>query len=207
MRRGWNRRYVFEGYRTILRAESDNGVQGKILFVEEYAPFIMKHDIMTSTIRSHDTVVPNLMNPTVLPDELLKMVTPIIFIQHPAIILPSWLRAANNGPASGVVSVDDEDFSVWTSLRWSRIIFDYLRNINHMQHSGLKNADSMHSTRDRLGPSIVSTKPYVIDAVDVVYSTHATLDLICQLLDIDLEGGNETLASKKYCERAIAVKD
>ena len=164
----------------------------------------MKHEIMTSAIRSHETIVSKLMNPTILPDELLRLVTPIIFIRHPAIILPSWLRAAKNGPAADVISVDDEDFNVWTSLRWSRIIFDYLRNLSHMQQqSGLKRADSVHSTHRPLGPSVVATKPYVIDAVDVVNNTHAILDMICRCLNIDVEGGKQAPASKRYFEKAI----
>ena len=183
---------------------SNNTIQGKTLFVKEYAAFIMKHDIMTSAIRSHETILSKLMNPTVLPDELLQIVTPMIFIRHPAIILPSWLRAANSETQLGAHSVDDEDFSVWTSLRWSRIIFDYLRHISHEQHaSGLGRSGSVRSTNgSRLGPSVVATRPYVIDAADVLNNTSATLDMICTLLDIKASGDTQTPASKKYFERA-----
>ena len=183
---------------------SNKHMQGRTLFVKEYAAFIMKHEIMTSAIRSQDTIVSKLMNPTILPDELLKIVTPMIFIRHPAVVLPSWLRAANNGFQLGAHTVDDEDFSVWTSLRWSRIIFDYLRHISHEQHtSGLTRQDSAHSTNGRrYGPSIVATKPYVIDAADVLNNTDKTLEMICTLLDVKGQGESQTPASKKYYERA-----
>ena len=190
--------------RPVQPSISKNMFQGKTLFVKEYAAFIMKHDIMTSAIRSHETIVSKLMNPTILPDELLQIVTPMIFIRHPAVVLPTWLRAANSETQLGAHSVDDEDFSVWTSLRWSRIIFDYLRHISHEQHaSGLGRSDSTRSTNSsRLGPSIVATRPYVIDAADVLNNTSATLDMICTLLDIKASGDTQTPASKKYFERA-----
>lgn len=169
----------------------------------------MNHDIMTSAIRSTETIVSKLMNPTVLPDELLKLITPIIFIRHPAIVLPSWFRAANSDVQMGSHSVDDEDFSVWTSLRWSRIIFDYLRNISHQQNgSGVTRQSSTRSkneTTRRFGPQVVATKPYVIDAADVLDNTQATLDMICQLLGIEDEGGEQNPASKKYFERAYGA--
>jgi hypothetical protein len=164
----------------------------------------MKHDIMTSAIRSHETIVSNRMNPTILPDELLQIVTPMIFIRHPAVVLPSWLRAANSDIKLGAHTVDDEDFSVWTSLRWSRIIFDYLRHISHEQNaSGIGRSTSVRSAKGtQYGPSIVATRPYVIDAADVLNNTSATLDMVCTLLGIKVAGDTQTPASKKYYERA-----
>lgn len=144
------------------------------------------------------------MNPTVLPDELLQIITPMIFIRHPAVVLPSWLRAANSDVKLGAHTVDDEDFSVWTSLRWSRIIFDYLRHISHeQQNSGIGRSASVRSANGSpYGPSIVATKPYVIDAADVLNNTSATLDMISTLLEIKAAGDTQTPASKKYFERA-----
>ena len=54
----------------------------------------MKRDVLVSGLRSNDLVAPNTSNPTVIPDELLTLFTPIIFIQHPAIVIPAWLRVA-----------------------------------------------------------------------------------------------------------------
>lgn len=164
----------------------------------------MKHDIMTSAIRSDETIVSKLMNPTVLPDELLEIVTPMIFIRHPAVVLPSWLRAANSDIKLGAHTVDDEDFSVWTSLRWSRIIFDYLRHISHEQNASRIGRSKSLRTENvaRYGPSVVATRPYVIDAADVLNNTSATLDMICTILGIKSSGDTQTPASKKYFERA-----
>jgi hypothetical protein len=48
----------------------------------------------------------------------------------------------------------------------------------------------------------VATRPYVIDAADVLNSTSATLDMICTLIGIKGADDTQTPASKKYFERA-----
>ncbi|KAK3718898.1 hypothetical protein LTR37_004814 [Vermiconidia calcicola] len=165
----------------LLRDADKLEQQGKTLFVTEYAPFLMKHDVMLSAIGSQQTVISKLENPTIVPDELLKLFTPIIFIQHPAIVIPAWLRLAKSEYGSN--TLDDEDFTVWTSLRWSRILFDYLR-----ASQGFKRQDSTSSgLTGRYEPRIVATRPYVIDADDVTNNTHGTLAAICRLLGVQIE--------------------
>ena len=140
----------------------------------------MKHEVMLSALRSLETVVSKLANPTVISDELLEMFTPIVFIQHPAIAIPTWLRLATT--EYGSYNIDEEDFTIWTSLRWSRILFDYLRSSARPYR-----VDSAHSTQSaKFEPQVVATRPYVIDAADVANNPHATLATTCRLLGIDL---------------------
>lgn len=157
----------------------------KILFVKENASFVMKPEVLTSALRSQETIVSKLWNPTVIPDELLELVTPIVFIRHPAVVIPAWWREANIG--GSCYDIDDEDVTVWTSLRWTRMVFDYLRSSKHMQQPrslGRRNTISSTNSRSRSAP-VVASRPFVIDAADVVNNTHAVLSMLCRLLDID----------------------
>jgi hypothetical protein len=61
-------------------------------------------------------------NPTVLPTQFLRSVTPVLLIRHPALVFESILRVS--GPTMGV-RVDDEDFPVDASFRWLRILHDW----------------------------------------------------------------------------------
>ena len=160
--------------------------KGKTLFVKENASFVIRPEIMLSALRSHETIISKISNPTVIPDELLGLVTPIVFIRHPAIVIPSWWREVNN--QGSCYDLDDEDVTVWTSLRWTRMVFDYLRSSKHMQRSQplrlqRRNTIASHATTPTA--PVVASQPYVIDAADVLDNTHAILSMLCRLLDID----------------------
>ncbi|KAL9595978.1 MAG: hypothetical protein Q9219_006101 [cf. Caloplaca sp. 3 TL-2023] len=62
-------------------------------------------------------------NPTVLPDCFLKPMTPIILFRHPALMIPSFWRAAQRGKME--ISIHDPDWPVNTSLRWLRLVYDW----------------------------------------------------------------------------------
>ncbi|KAK5173595.1 uncharacterized protein LTR77_002276 [Saxophila tyrrhenica] len=182
----------------LLRKADKIEQKGQTVFITEYAPFIINHDIMASVLSSQETIVSRLQNPTTIPDDLLKLFTPIIFISHPALIIPAWFRLAK--AEYGVHPVDGADFTVWTSLRWSRMLFDYLRNTDH-----LKRQDSIGSKRSsgRWEPGYVATRPFVIDSDDVANNTHAMVAATCRLLGLDYkEVGTSWL---KYFERAAST--
>ena len=164
----------------------------------------MKRDILLSNIRSKDIHASSPSNPTVIPDDLLKLFNPIIFIQHPAIVIPAWLRVAKT--EYGSYTIDDDDFIIWTSPRWSRLLFDHLRSSSHLKQRDSARVDSAHSMRSAtFEPGIVATRPYVIDAADVENNTYATLAAVCRLLGIEFSGGNSMYLS--YFSRAAdAVK-
>ena len=156
--------------RRIYRPNDVLPPQGRTLFVTEYAPFVMKRDILLSNIRSKDIHASSPSNPTVIPDDLLKLFNPIIFIQHPAIVIPAWLRVAKT--EYGSYTIDDDDLIIWTSLRWSRLLFDHLRSSSHLKQRDSARVDSAHSMRSAtFEPGIVATRPYVIDAADVENNT------------------------------------
>ncbi len=159
---------------------------------------MIKHEIIEAALKSQETIVSRMANPTVIPDDLLKLLTPMIFINHPALTIPNWLRLARN--EYGSCGIDEDDFAVWTSLRWSRILFDYLRSTQH-----LKRQDSVHSNHSttRWEPGYVATRPYVVDAADVANNTHAMVAATCRLLGIDYK--EVSTSWLKYFERAAST--
>lgn len=166
----------------------------------------MKHDIILSAIHSKETMVSKTMNPTCMPDELLKAVTPIIFIRHPARVIPAWLREANSSNAC--YTVEDDDLTLWTSARWSRIIFDNLRGSGYHKQPGSQRppmrADSVLSPRPIELP-IIASRPIVIDAADTVHNTHAILSTLCRLLGLDVHGVQDTWTPSTKFERACEL--
>ncbi len=62
-------------------------------------------------------------NPTVLPDSFLLGMTPLILFRHPALMIPSFYRAAQKGNMD--ISIHDEDWPVNASLRWLRLVYDW----------------------------------------------------------------------------------
>ncbi|KAL8883085.1 MAG: hypothetical protein Q9198_000008 [Flavoplaca austrocitrina] len=62
-------------------------------------------------------------NPTVLPDSFLKSMTPLILFRHPALMIPSFYRAAQKGKME--ISIYDEDWPLNASLRWLRLVYDW----------------------------------------------------------------------------------
>ena len=177
---------TYEGATAELLREADRLEQrGKVLFAKDNASFVLRPEVLMSALRGQESEESKLVNPTVLPEALLELLTPIIFIRHPAIVIPSWWREANS--EGSCYDLDDEDVTVWTSLRWTRIVFDYLRTGKHMQAPmGLRRRNSIsHLQAKSPTAPVVASRPYVIDAADVVNNTHAILSMLCRLLDND----------------------
>lgn len=49
--------------------------------------------------------------------------TPLILFRHPALMIPSFYRAAQKGKLE--LSIHDEDWPVNASLRWLRLVYDW----------------------------------------------------------------------------------
>ncbi|KAL5312871.1 hypothetical protein ACEPPN_019297 [Leptodophora sp. 'Broadleaf-Isolate-01'] len=118
--------------------------KGKTPFIKEHAFTIMKPETISTYLahpRSHTAQLAkgqgvgvvttgtdyapndgNDGNPTVLPTQFLRSVTPVFLIRHPALVFESILRVS--GPTMGA-QVDDEEFPVDASLRWLRILHDW----------------------------------------------------------------------------------
>lgn len=93
-------------------------------------------------------------NPTVLPDYFMHTVYPVILIRHPALMIPSYYRISKEAHGA---TVDDEDFPINVTFRWSRLIFDYYRTINGADKPGIQ-ATVLDSSRMLGNPEEVMTK-------------------------------------------------
>ncbi|KAI7187652.1 hypothetical protein KC363_g5864 [Hortaea werneckii] len=169
--------------------------QNKSIFCSEHLNALMKHDRMLSHLRSptrnpdpttpspsHPEPIPK--NPTHIPDSLLATLTPILLIRHPALTIPSSWRTESQIKN---LQIDDEDFYLLTTYRWSRDLFTYLRH---------------QST------SLGWRKPIVIDAYDVVHRTGALTGKLCGELGLDPAGAQERwrqLPREEWPDHSVVV--
>ena len=140
---------------------------GKIFFGKEHILCLLKQDVMLSTLRRDDrvTVFPSLAeNPTYIPDNALKTLTPIFIIRHPQLMVDSLWRAQQELTK---MLPEDEDFEFQITLKWTRILYDYFK--------------------DQL-----SIEPVIIESEDFIYKTKAVTDKLCALYGLDPEGVRET---------------
>lgn len=106
-------------------------------------------------------------NPTLLPDDLMLSVSPVFLIRHPALVFPSWYKLSR---AAFDADVDDSDFPVEATFKWSRILYDWYLKIW---------SESSSDT-----PGTQRRKPAVIDADDTM-SDRAALERLCHQLLLD----------------------
>ena len=121
-------------------------------------------------------------NPTWIPDDLYTSLSPLILIRHPARMIPSFYRTQAD---VFKLQTADEDFAIYTSFRWLRIIFDSYREF-YSENDNLVPPYSSCSTID--GTKEKPIWPLVIDAEDVVYSTQAIVSKLCDIWHIDSSG-------------------
>jgi hypothetical protein len=98
-------------------------------------------------------------NPTHLPDSLLDVSQVVILIRHPAKIVSSGAPVARD--AIGLKPGDRDIFNMFT-LRWARLMFDYLRSTGR--------------------------NPIVVSGEDVVKNPESLLDNLSEALGIDRAG-------------------
>ena len=98
-------------------------------------------------------------NPTHLPDALLEAAQVVILIRHPAKIVSSGAPVARS--AIGLQPGDRDIFNMFT-LRWARLMFDYLRS--------------------------TGKNPIVVSGEDVVKSPEPLLGALSEALSIDRRG-------------------
>ncbi|KAI7489208.1 hypothetical protein KC351_g1496 [Hortaea werneckii] len=158
--------------------------QNKSVFCSEHLNALMKQDRMLSHLRSptrntnlptpssssHPEPTPE--NPTNIPETLLATLTPILLIRHPALSIPSSWRTESKIKN---LSIEDEDFYLLTTYRWSRDLLTYLH----------------HQSTASSTPSTSWRKPIIIDAYDVVHRTGAVTGKLCGELGLDPAGVQE----------------
>ena len=121
-------------------------------------------------------------NPTWIPDDVYTSLSPLILIRHPARMIPSFYRTQTN---VFKLHITDQDFAMWASLRWLRLIFDSYRGL-YSDSDELVHPHSSCSTIN--GTKKQPIWPLVVDAEDVVYSTQAIASKLCDIWNIDSSG-------------------
>lgn len=149
--------------REIHGSEAD----GKVFYGKEHIMFLMRQDVILSTLRreDRDTVFPPVSdNPTYIPVNLLKTLTPIITIRHPLLVVDSAWRAQVEITKA---LPEEEDFEFQATLKWARILYDYFK--------------------DQL-----AIEPVVLESEDFIYKTKAVTDKLCAMYGLDPEGVKDT---------------
>lgn len=117
----------------------------------------MAQDVMLSMFKEdrNADLKPWSSNPTHLPDSLLEVAQVVILIRHPAKIVSSGAPVARD--AIGLQPRDRDIFNMFT-LRWARLMFDYLRS--------------------------TGKEPIVVSGEDVVGNPGALLDALSKALSV-----------------------
>ncbi|KAI6784183.1 uncharacterized protein J7T54_004729 [Emericellopsis cladophorae] len=154
--------------RHLLDAVAAIEKEGKTLLSSEHCCYLLKSQILIKHTNSRqlDESWATDPNPTHLPDELWKSVTPIMVIRHPALSVPSMWRSMAGVPA--LANMDPmENHNYWfATLTWSRVLFEALRNQGRM--------------------------PIVVDGEDVCTRTDEVIRGVCGGLGIDPAGVTDT---------------
>jgi hypothetical protein len=162
---------------------ADAEAAGKIPFIKEHLYFITDPQVIAANIiclPNGTPYVPNARptiqdgtsapeksialpaNPTVLSNDFLKTLSPVILIRHPAKIIPSFYRVSK---ATHGIMVFDEDFPVYASLRWPRLIFDWYEEYYSI--------------------SKIGQRPIVIDAGDLINDSRNIAEKLCVVTGLD----------------------
>lgn len=101
-------------------------------------------------------------NPTVLPTQFLRSVTPVFLIRHPALVFESILRVS--GPTMGA-HIHDDEFPVDASLRWLRVLYDWFANT-----------------------TVSRVRPIVVNADEIMARPTSIMQGLCERLQLDPAG-------------------
>jgi hypothetical protein len=167
-------------------------LQGKIPFLKDHPPYLIDAaEVQKMLVRNRDIAPKPIMvdheldvpvekrslgndtpydnyleepfNPTVLPSRLMKTLAPIFIIRHPVRQVESWYRTSNRIYG---LTVNDVEFELGVSYRFSRRIFDYYKALYGQE----------------------SRWPIVVDGDDVVNDPEATANKFCAHVDLDPSG-------------------
>ena len=138
-------------------------------FIKDHTVCALKRDIIIQSLRG--TEIEPTSNPTSIPDDIFKDLTPVILIRHPALVVPSYYRAQK--PVFRE-NADDEDFIIFSSLKWARILFEACRQSQLEKRPGA----NCH-------PADPFSLPIIIDAEDIIYNTEITISNFCGIIRID----------------------
>ncbi|EPS44602.1 hypothetical protein H072_1415 [Dactylellina haptotyla CBS 200.50] len=135
---------------------------------EAQRPLALRPVIKTQLEKGTYKENPAAVCPVVLPPEFLITLNPIFLIRDPIRFVPSYYKV---GVDSIGVRIGDADWPVNSSLRATRLLFDWYRD------QGIS--------------------PTVIDALDLVHDTDDTMKALSKKLNIDYEGIITNWSAKK----------
>ncbi|RMY76058.1 hypothetical protein D0863_02176 [Hortaea werneckii] len=176
VQREWGTSVEFREWNTVTYKSADRKLVEEIEAAERQdrmlshlrSPTRNSNPTTTPSSSSHPEPTPE--NPTYLPESLLATLTPILLIRHPALTIPSSWRTESKIKN---LSIEDEDFYLLTTNRWSRDLLTYL-----LHQSATSDNSSWR-------------KPIVIDAYDVVHRTAQLTGKLCGELGLDAAGVQE----------------
>jgi len=114
-------------------------------------------------------------NTTILPDRLMKTFAPVIIIRNPVKQIESWYSASR---VFGV-PVDDPDFELGTTYKFSRRVFDYFTELYRGSSTGGQNGNGVASGKNW---------PIVIDGDDLINDTEGICKRFCEIAGLDPAG-------------------
>lgn len=128
---------------------------------------VLKQDVLFALLRGEIATIPAwITNPTVIPDHIFNIVTPIFVVRNPVFAAPSnyimFSQTSNLRPDGG------EDWRAVTGVPLQRQLFDHFRQRNN------------------------GKPPLVIDGDDVVWRTNELRDNLSQALGLDAKGFSST---------------
>ncbi|TKA25900.1 hypothetical protein B0A50_05655 [Salinomyces thailandicus] len=183
--REWNVITYEAAFQKLMEATegAEAEVVGKSIFCNEHLNALMRHDVMLDYLKPDMKMVGTTdYNPTCLPDDFLATLTPIVLIRHPALTIPSSWRTESNIKK---LQIEDEDFWLLTTYKWSRLLFDHLHR------------------NSAEGPA-----PVVVDAYDVVHNTDKLASMLCKKFDLDLQAVQQTwekLPKEQWPDHSVVV--
>ncbi|KAF7919359.1 uncharacterized protein EAE97_011691 [Botrytis byssoidea] len=111
--------------------------EGKFAYVKEHAAWLMNPVALTKliyneevgeegwTVKAFDSQTRSIGNDTLLPDEFLKGWMPTFLIRHPALVIPSFLRARHDVEGLEYSRKEWKSRKLQTSMKWSRDLYDW----------------------------------------------------------------------------------
>lgn len=118
------------------------------------------------------------VNPTILPDRFLKTFSPVLIIRHPAKQIASWYKASR----VFATELDDPDFELAGTFKFSRLVFDYYKSLYHPKQNGAPNGNAQN------GKTVKLHWPIVIDGDDVINDTEGMAKRFCSVTGLDPAG-------------------
>lgn len=126
-----------------------------MLVMNEHSQLMLKHDLLYAIRDGKE--IPDLTNPTVLPDDMIRDAFPIFVIRNPVFSVPSNYAIFKT---TSTIRPGDFSWNIATGSNLQRMLFDKIK-VQHGQ------------------------PPLVVDGDDVVWRAEDVSDAVCRALGLD----------------------